>query len=82
MAAANDDKIVETLFSNRVTSGNKRIHTPPPPLHSKLGCLLSSIGSLNSEKNIAWRGWGRKSFISPFEVSKTSESPLRAKCLN
>ena len=27
------DKIVETLYSNRVTSENKRIHTPPltPP---------------------------------------------------
>ena len=42
------NKIVETLYSNRVTSGNKRIHTPPCPLHSKLGCLLFSIGSSNS----------------------------------
>ena len=25
------DKIVETLYSNRVTSENKRIHTPSPP---------------------------------------------------
>ena len=24
------EKIVKTLFSNRVTSENKRIHTPPP----------------------------------------------------
>ena len=42
------DKIVETLYSNRATTENKRIHTPPPPLHSKLGCLLFSIGSSNS----------------------------------
>ena len=25
------DKIVETLYSNRITSENKRIHTPPLP---------------------------------------------------
>ena len=25
------DKIVDTLYSNRVTSGNKRIYTPPLP---------------------------------------------------
>ena len=24
------DKLVGTLYSNRVTSGNKRIYTPPP----------------------------------------------------
>ena len=30
------DKIVETLYSNRVTTANKRIHTPP--LHSKVEC--------------------------------------------
>ena len=30
------DKIVETLYSNRVTTANKRIHTPP--LHSKVVC--------------------------------------------
>ena len=39
------DKIVETLYLNRVTSENKRIRTLPCPLHSKLGCLLFSIGS-------------------------------------
>ena len=39
------DKIVETLYLNRVTSENKRIRTLPCPLHSKLGCLLFSLGS-------------------------------------
>ena len=40
------DKIVETLYSNRVTSENKRNYTPS--LHSKLECLLFSTGSSNS----------------------------------
>ena len=39
------DKIVETLYLNRATSEKKRIRTLPCPLHSKLGCLLFSIGS-------------------------------------
>ena len=42
------DKIVETLYSNRVTSENKRIHTHPRPLHSNLGCFLLSIVRSNS----------------------------------
>jgi len=33
------DKIVETLYSNRENSENKRIHTPP--LHSKLGLFVA-----------------------------------------
>ena len=40
------DKLVETLYLNRVTSENKRNYTPP--LHSKLGRLLFSTGSFNS----------------------------------
>ena len=44
-----DDKIVETLYSNGVTSGNKRIHTallsplprpPPPPSPFKVGVFV------------------------------------------
>ena len=64
------DKIVEALCSirvQRVTIESKRIHTPPPPLHSKLWCLLFSIASL-----------GKKALFSPLEVSKESESPFRA----
>ena len=53
------DKIVETLCSNRMTSENKRIWTPPLSPHSKLGCLLFSLGILNS-------GTALQSYISPF----------------
>ena len=35
--AAIGDKIVETLPQMEKTSENKTIHTPPPPLNSKLG---------------------------------------------
>ena len=76
------DKLVETLYSNRVTSENKRIHTPPLPLHSKLRYLLFSTGSSNSGTTLhGGNGRGKGSF-SPFKIGKTSKSPFRAKCLN
>ena len=63
------EKIVQTLYSNRVTSENKRDHTPPPPIHLKLGCLLFSIGSSNSGTTLRWWGdGGGKALFSPFEV--------------
>ena len=34
------DKIVETLYSNRVTSENKRIHTPPLTPPFKVGVFV------------------------------------------
>ena len=74
------DKLVETLYSNRVTSENKINYTPP--LHSKLECLLFSIGSLKSGTTLLGRDGGGKAFFSPFEAGKTSESRFRAKCLN
>ena len=70
------DKIVETLYSNRVTSENKRIHTPP--LHSRLRCLLFSIGSSNSGTTLYGGDGGGKALFSPFEVRETSESPFKA----
>ena len=72
------DKIVEILYSNRVTSENKRINTPPPPLHSKLGCLLFSIGSSNSGTTLHGGDGGEKGLFSPFEVGKTSEGRFSA----
>ena len=70
------DKIVETLYSNRVTSENKRIHTPP--LHSRLRCLLFSIGNSNSGTTLYGGDGGGKALFSPFEVRETSESPFTA----
>ena len=67
----------------RVTSENKRIHTPlPPPLYSKVVCLLFSMGSSNSGTTFRGGDGGGKDLFSPCEVSKTSEIPYRAKCLN
>ena len=71
------DKIVETLYSNKVTSENKRIHTPA--LHSKLGCLLFSKGSSNSGTTLYegdGGGGGGKSFFSPFWSQKNVKKPL------
>ena len=66
------DKIVETLYSNRVTSENKRICTPPlSPLLSKLGCLLFSLSSLNIGTTLHGGDGGEKAIFPPFEVSKT-----------
>ena len=72
------DKIVETLYSNRVTSENERIHTPA--LHSKLGCLLFSKGSSNSgttlDEGDGGGGGGGKSFFFPFWSQKNVKKPL------
>ena len=70
------DKIVEALYSNRVTSEDKRIHTPP--LHSRLRCLLFSIGSSNSGTTLYGGDGGGKALFSPFEVREMSERPFRA----
>ena len=67
------DKIVDTLYTNRVTSENKRIRAPPlppPPPHSKLGCSLFSIGSSNISTTLHWGDGGGKARFPPFEVSK------------
>ena len=53
-------------------------HPPSPPLHSKLGCSLFSTGSSNSGTILYGRDGGGKAL----EVSKTSETPFWAKCLN
>ena len=72
------DKIVETLYSKGVTSENKRINTPPTPLHSKMGCLLFSIGSSNRGTTLHGGVGGRKALFSAFEVGKTSEGRFSA----
>ena len=60
------DKIVETLYSNRVTSKNKNFPHPflSPPF--KVRVFVVFYRSREQQQNIAWRGWGRKSYIFPF----------------
>jgi len=43
--ATTSDKIVETLYSNRVTSENKRVHTPSPSPPFKVGVFVT-LGSI------------------------------------
>ena len=75
----NHDIIVGTLYSNRVTTETIKESTPLPPLlHSRLGCLLFSLDSTTLHEGDG----GGKALFSPLEVSKVSESPFRAKCLN
>ena len=76
------DKIVETLYSNRVTTQITKESRPPSPLHSKLGCLFFSIGSSNCGITLHGGDEGGKALFPPLEVSKVSESHSRAKCLN
>ena len=70
------DKIVETLFLNRVISENKRICTPrlSPPF--KVGVFVVFYRLLEQGHNIARRGWGRKAIFPPFQVNKTYKCPV------
>ena len=62
---------ITTLYSNRVTSENKRICTPLPcPCRSKLGCLLFSIGSLNIGTTLHGGDEEGKAILPPVEFSK------------
>ena len=65
------DKIVETLFFNRVISENKRIRTPPLSPPFKVGVFVVFYRQLEQGHNIARRGRGRKAIFPPFEVNKT-----------
>ena len=65
------DKILETLFFNRVISENKRIRTPPLSPPFKVGVFVVFYRQLEQGHNIARRGWGRKAIFPPFEVNKT-----------
>ena len=76
------DKIVKTLYSNRITSENKRIRTPPVPLHSKLGCLLFSLGSSNIGRTLhCMKGMGGENlYFLLLKSVKRKKAQLRAKC--
>ena len=67
-AATRQQNFWQTVYSNSVTSENKTIHPPPPTsfVHSKLGYFVVFYRQLEQQHNIAWRGWGRKSFVFSF----------------
>ena len=71
--------VTKLLLSNRVTSENKRIHTPPssPPFKVEVFLVLISR-QLEQRHNIAWRGQGKKSYILPFNLRsvKRQKAPL------
>ena len=64
------------IVLKQVNFTNKTIHTPPPPLHSKLGCLLFSKGSSNSGTTLHG-GEGKKELYFPLLRSvKRQKVPL------
>ena len=71
------DKIVPTLYSNRVILENKRIRAPPLSPPFKVGVFVVFY-----RRNIAWRGWGEgKGIIFP-PLVKPKKAQFWAKCLN
>ena len=70
--------IVKPLSSKYgVSYKNKTIHTPPPSLHSKLGCLLISTGSSNSCTTHCMEGLrNRKLYFPLFNLAKSQRDPL------
>ena len=71
LLATISNKIVETLYSNGVTSENKAIHT------SLFKVWVFLEVSSNSGTALHGGDRGGKAIFSPFEVCKTSESPFR-----
>ena len=70
------DKIVQTLYLNRVILENKESAPLPCRLHSKLGCLLFSIGT-----TLHGGDGGGKAIIFP-PLVKPKKAQFWAKCLN
>ena len=64
------DKIGETLSSNWVTLRTKQFTPLCPPLHSKLRCLLFSIGISNSSRKLHGGGREGKVLFSFFKYTK------------
>jgi len=65
------DKIVETLYSYRVSSENEIIRTLPLSPLFKVGCLLFPLGSSNIGTTLHGEDGGGKAIFPTFEVSKT-----------
>ena len=71
----------ETLYSNRVTSENKRIHTPSPVASIQSSdSLLFSIGSSNSGTTLD--GGGKAIYFPLLRSVKGKKAQFRANCRN
>ena len=64
--------------SNRVTSENKTIHTPPPPLHSKLFFFVCFVKVAPTATQHYTKGMGKgKLYFPPLMSVKLQKGPLR-----
>ena len=70
------DKIVETLYSNRVTSAKKRIHSPPlPSIQSRGVCCFLLVAQTGAQH--CMEGMGRKIYFPLLISVKRQKAPLR-----
>ena len=77
------DKIVETLFLNRVISENKRIRTPPLSPSFKVGVFVVFYRQLEQGHNTLHRGDGRgKLYFLLLKLIKRKKAQFWAKNLN
>ena len=76
------DKIVETLYSNRVTLENKRIHTPSLSPLFKVGAFAVFYSSSNSGITLHEGMGGEKLHFPLLKSRKHKKSQIRTKCLN
>ena len=67
----NRRQTVETFYSNRLTSGNKRIHTPPLSPPFKVGVFVVFYIAQHCMQGMG----GGKAIFPPFEVSKGQKKP-------
>ena len=76
-SATNGDKIVETLYSNGLTSESKRIHTPSslPPIQSWGVCCFLQVTRIAAQHCMKGMGEGKLYFLLLKSV-KRKRSPL------
>ena len=69
-------KFFQALYSNKVTSDNKRIHTPFPSPPIKVGVFVVFYRQLEQRHNTAWRGWREKLYFPLLKLVKCQKAPL------
>ena len=73
------DKIVETLYSNRVTSENKRIHTPALSPPFKVGVFVVFLWVAPTAAQHCMEGMGEEELYFPLLKSvKRKKAQFRA----